>query len=231
MPGYPDWQRVDTRVQAALFYAAALPVTLLVNVGTFYVANLERVMFSMILTGSGAYKVRVLWYNDQALSQLVAETDVVINTDSFTWRQSLPVVSQWMKVQTVPITAGGGDTMQVSIVPNSNPVPLSQSNSPLVIAQDGVSIGAGATPVFTSGFVIPGPAVVSANSISPKWFLNVQFLNNAGTWQNLDQWNQGAASLTVNADVVLPSAPVRLQIGNQDVSAHTFVASLGSKTY
>lgn len=231
MPGYPDWQRVDTRVQGALLYAAAQPVTLLVTLGTFYVANLERVMFSMILTGSGAYKVRVLWYNDQALSQLVAETDVVINTDSFTWRQSLPVVSQWMRVQVVPITGGVGDTMQVSIVPNSNPVPLSQSNSPLVIALDGTSIGAGATQVFVSGFVIPGPAVVSANSISPKWFLNVQFLNNAGTWQNLDQWNQAAASLTVNADVVLPSAPVRLQIGNQDVSARTFVASLGSKTY
>lgn len=231
MPGYPDWQRVDTRVQGALFYAAAQPVGVFAVLGTFYVANLERVMFSVALTGSGAYKIQIMWYNDQALSQLVTETDVVVNTDGSNWRQSLPVVSQWMRVTITPVTANVGDTAKISIVPNSNPVPLSQSNSPLVIALDGVSIGATTTMTFTSGFVIPGPAVVSANSISPKWFLNVQFLNNAGSWQNLDQWNQGAASLTVNADVVLPSAPIRLQIGNQDASARTFVASLGSKTY
>jgi hypothetical protein len=231
MPGYPDWQRVDTRVQAPIFFAAAQDVTGNHNLGPFYVANLERVLVSVFGNTFGSYQFTLSWFNDAAMTQQVSFIDIVIDATATTWVQSIAVQAQYVVLIVAAIAPVAGDTAEISLVPNSNEVPVTQAIPSILVTQDGVSIPATTTSTFESPYIAPGPAVVHAFTVATTWFIDVQYMNLSGVWHTMYQWTFTTASQTLNQEITLPSAPVRLAVHNSDAGAHPFILTLGSKVF
>lgn len=231
MPGYPDWQRVQTRVQTALFRNTALSVPVSVVEGPWMVANLERVLVIVSATGTSYYTCRIDWWLDQAMTQNIGGVTIQLLGGPRPYAESLAVASPFMSVTITALSFVGGDTVSLQVIPNSNAVVASALTSPFMIDQANLTVAHGSTSSFIAATVQPGRAQWVTQTASPSSDLFVDVWTQAGTWESTYAMHVTAVPWNDSRTIILPNAPVRGRITNSDTVDHTYnflVASFAS---
>lgn len=232
MPGYVDWQRVQTRVLPPLNEGqTSLQPSTGPSIGPYFVGNLERVFISLQLNGTGTYNISFVWCLNADGTGYVNEFDGGINGNSDIWTQSLPVQAPYLQMIITPVSGVTSDTLTAYLLPNSNAVPMSESRSPILVIADQAAIGANTFKEFNSQYIAPGPARVHFYSSVATWFAEVKMISSTGVSTTIAHWSVTAANTTISETVVLPAFPCLLHVNNSTASSGNFDASLASMTY
>lgn len=226
--GYPDWQRLNTRVAKSLpAMTATVSGSGTFDSGIVYVANFETLLL-MALPGasnSPVWAFTVTWYNDAAGTQQVTSFSGAFGEVAGTGVFPLTVLAPYARIQVQAGTPAPIGSYQLYVIPSTNTVNKGYPGSTQLITVPGTSIGAGASITQYAAPNITQLGLLSTWSLSPIW--KVELLYNAGLPGVISfYFNQFNAAGGNSVQVGIPPFPVRMVITNMDTASHTFHASL-----
>jgi hypothetical protein len=220
--GNPDWQRRYV-ISATPLYAA-----------TFTDANTEisptqdtnGFQYLMVSSNNGANTaythMQLNWYRDAAQTQFMIGTDWTIPPAS-SIVQRAPVMSRYYTLSTQSVGgATGGNINLVVYGTNADQENLLTQNTALPLGGDRTSIIAGATHTVIIGGIFGGRVSVNMDDDgNNKWTLYMEYYNwNIQGWVQFMTWHGTDKGQSFTGDVMLPYAPIRMNVRNDDTVAH-----------
>jgi hypothetical protein len=170
----------------------------------------------------------VTYYNDAAQTQFIAQQAVDV-APGVNFGQSMPCLGPYM---VVALTArGGGITYNLFVFSVGGPVMdmSGVSTENILITQDVLTVGAGATVDTNAIRVWPGQAFWYVTSGAATWSARLQSVDGGGTVRTLDLADQLAQKNTRH--VFLPATPVRIRINNPTAAAQDFAFTLTARIF
>jgi hypothetical protein len=135
---------------------------------------------------------------------------------------SIPVLGPWLRVVVAPSAVNSAYEFRVygTDAPYWPDTGSSFNNN--LYAQDGISIGAGATRTDNFALIWPGPATWHAASTAASWTSYLEAIDDVGTTSIIDRATQVQDGPGNRRLVYLPRALCRVRTTNNDASARTF---------
>lgn len=226
--GYPDWQRVDTRVGRQLAFDQNITVSTSKVYGPFYIGTYPGVQIKINASGTSIYTTNIEWSSDQAFTQVLFGQLSALGGGGGNLGQVFPASAAFVRITITAVTFVAGDTLTVSIVPTS--VIQSQASllNPVTIDPGFQSIAAGGTVTNGPGLITPGRADFLIQTDTPNGMVTFQELNTAGAWTTFYRILIGAGGAGADFPVMLGRGPTRYQLTNSDAAAHGFFTRLGA---
>lgn len=218
MPGYPDWQKVQTRVGAALVYSDGLDGNAQHSSGVQYIGNFESVLLMFQPFGSDRWTMTISYcQNPDGTNVTVVNSGLVGNGDG-NLVVSLPVLAPYMVVTVSAGILANGSTYNIRLIPSTNGPAAGNLSNLTLINRINATVAASGSVTQEAGGIWPGAAVLAFSTVSTNWSMNLEQLLSNGTWQAF--WtHQGTATQNDCCTVILPFAPVRVHFINSAAAA------------
>lgn len=225
--GYPDWQRVQTRTDAPLFYQTVNNVSGFTS-GAMAVANFDTVLLSITPFGTESWAGVVTFYADQGLTKAIWSDVIEFGATAGQFFVPYPVVGPFMAVQISPGVGGGAsDRYIIAIEPTMNAVSRGFAGSLLLVNRQSLNLAGGGSDLTVLTPQWSGRAILKFFTDSPNWVLLMQYLDNTPAWTQF-WFARGNAQTDTYYQLGLPKNPVRLSIQNGAAGAQNFDASIMS---
>lgn len=218
MPGYPDWQRVQTRVGAAISYSGSVNGNNQFSTGVVPVANYESVLLLVRPTGTDRWSMTVEYYQNADGSNPTVINQGIIGNGDGDLVVSLPVLGPYMSVTIGPGALGNGSSYLFALVPSTNPPGAGNLSTLQLINRVNATVAASTSVTQEPNGIWPGPAVLTFSTVSTNWSMNLEQLLANGTWQAF-YTAQGTAGFNDCCSLILPFAPVRVHFINSAAAA------------
>jgi hypothetical protein len=217
--GYPDWQRQFSVADVRLLNISNVAANPTSTQGPFFVGTFPGLGVRAHLD-SGRATLQLDFYADSGLTQLVDGHAIFLDAGSFV-RIRVPVLGPFLSVTVTDDTGAGSQydlILNLHHSPNANQQPDPNTNA--LINFTGVSVGAGATRNDQAAFVRPGWAYLQHRNALATSTTRLQYLSNAGVWATI--YERINVADTDAQLVLLPAAPVRIQVINTTGAAGLF---------
>lgn len=226
--GYNDWADLPT-------YDADLDINefQVAHAGGSYqspvlnVQNWASLGLVTSLQAGPAVNYEATYYSDVALSRLLAlynwNEDGAVGTTSAAF---LPNLGPYVQVGAVG--AGGvGFTQSLYVWRSQRLLPTTWvPQDPYLSNLGNISIGAGATSSTFPGFIWGGPVQVRWGTAGQPGTLNIQGLNDAGSYTAASDGISLAANSTGRFQIIVPATQLRVQIANNGAAAANFAYTM-----
>lgn len=216
--GYPDYGRYQARAQKIYDIDSSSSTTSAIVILSTYVGDVEYLQLRLQSTDI-PMGWEIAFYADSGQTQLLAVT-VIDTTASGEFNGSVAVAGPYLRVRRL-LSAAVANTATWAIASASSMAQGHQSDSQsnVLIHQNAVAIAAGATNTYNSTRTWPGLAVIFASMDALSWHCDFYSRNYLGTNRLLCRLDQSSGSQPFQ--VLLPPTPLRVEITNNDGSAHT----------
>lgn len=220
MPGYPDWQRIQTRVPLPVLNNPSVSLDGSAKaLGTFFVGNTPYLAIIMtVLATGGGMRLRLIWQETPDITSKISVNDYVL-PDTNTLTTTVVTRAPWVSVEAFLVdttTAEANVVVQPTFAPPTHDTPF----NPVIIQVFGSTVAAGATDTIESSVTIPGPAQISLSFNATQWVLLLQELGSTGTWIDYAEWNGFSARQFLETRIALPKSAMRVRFSNNDASGH-----------
>lgn len=226
--GYPDWQRLSRRTDAALIYQVNSAASSYLS-PMLQVANYQSMLLVIRPTGGSRYSGTLEFFQQANGTQATVITQFIFGAGGGDVVVPLSVVGPYFQVS---ISAGSGapsDSYQISLVPTTNQITAANLESNQLINTHVLTVAGSGNATVVSANIIPGPATILISSASPNCDVGLQQLDATGTWQYMVEWGFTSPPST-QFEVALPFAPTRIILFNNDAAARTFIINLSALT-
>lgn len=226
--GNPDWQRRYT--------TSAAPIA----TGTF-LDDVNRILgpldtngyqYLLVTTNDGAattYKrIKIDWYQDQALTQFMGTTAYVVAPSQFIV-QKIPVITRWYQVEIGPVGGvTGHNTSLVIYGTNADQENMLTQDTDVPAGFGNPNLGTGVISTTILSGTFGGRVFVSVDqNANNKWTAWMEFYNwNTQAWVQFWTIHGPDHGQSYSSDAVLPYAPVRINVRNDDTVAHAITWSV-----
>lgn len=225
--GYPDWQRVATRIPAPLAVAPNIIPSPSEIIGPFYVGNTPFVNVLVVLVGgSGILSCTLEWNENKAFSGFGVNNEIWADDTNGGFRYQFSPLLPWLRLT---LENHGSSSLEIDLLVQPTFNAATNPNLTAGILQDatGVAVNAGATETLNSFTVAPGPAVISLTFNANAWILQLQRRLSNGGWFAVGQWNGASIGSYFAQQITLPPYPTRFQFTNNDTAAHNLSLFMG----
>lgn len=226
--GNPDWQR-----RYAVSAAAIATGVFLDDVNRIFgVLDTNGFQYLLLDTndlGATTYKyIKIDWYQDFAATQYMGTVDYTIFPNSITIMK-IPVLSRYYKVEIGPVGGvTGHNTTLVVYGTNADQENFWNQNTATPLGKSSVSLGASVIQTTILGNIYGGRVMVSVDqNVNNKWTSWLEYYDwTSQTWVQFWTIHGPDHGQSYSSDAVLPYAPVRINVRNDDTVAHTITWSV-----
>jgi len=226
--GNPDWQRRYD------FSAAPL-------LGLIYPDNVNGVSplsdangyeYLILSTNSGSSSaishVKVDWYQDLSGMTLLGDTDYTIPAQSFIV-QKVPVMTRYYRVEIGPVGGTTGNNINLVVYgTNGDQENLLTQNTAIPLGRNAVLLGASVVSTTIIGGAFGGRVFVSVDqNVNNKWTAWLEYYDwTQQAWLQFWTIHGPDHGQSYSSDAVLPYAPCRINVRNDDTVSHTITWSV-----
>lgn len=199
-----------------------------------------RIAFANNSSGSpGATLYVVVSFRDATDTFDLAQRVFVLD-DPMEMSVTIPVIGDRMRISVVNLAAvmtDGSYSIQATLT--TAPLASFVVNDPsglngdgFLVARPTTNLAAGATLTDEISTLFAGRTSLSVNCrLFTNYTVAVQYADITGAWQNLRTYDQSTTTGTVQDDFLVPAAPLRLRITNDDAVAHNVSATWIADTF
>lgn len=219
--GNPDWQRRYV-FSAQPLLTTSFTAGITSSIGILDSNGFQYLLFNYNSGGTTAFQLfQILWYKDAAGTVQVSNTEFfpVPNSSGV---QRVPVMSRYYKVFCTFISgAVGGNISLLVYGTNADLDNTLTQNTSEPLNNGGVTLGAGLSQTNPFSGMYGGRVVCMIDQgVTNKWSVEVDYFDpNTKAWTEFFQIYGADHGLSFNGDMILPYAPVRLIVFNNDTVA------------
>jgi hypothetical protein len=226
--GFPDYARLATQSGQLLASINAAWSTA-PGTGGFDCIGYAYLDMSWNLVGGTSYgAMQVQFYSDAGLTNLIGVDILTMGAGSRGSKQ-YHVRSRYCAVFAIFNTGNNAEIVNIVVFGTNGPAPyLSDKVQPGPQATFFGGIAAGTTQSILVETTYNGMSSIMASSeAATNWAAYLDFWDTGTTaWVQFAEWMGIAAHTFVNANVILPNAPVRMRIFNADAVLRVFTMSV-----
>jgi hypothetical protein len=226
--GNPDWQRRYTTSMAPL---ASLTYNDNINSASGIIDS-NGFEYLLITTNGGSSlvfaHVKIDWFQDAAASLQMGDTDYTIPPQVFIV-QKIPVATRYFKVEIGPVGGTTGNTIQmVCYGSNADQENLLTQNTAVPMGHGNPSLGASVVQTTVLGGIFGGRVFVSVDqNANNKWTSWLEYYDwTTQTWVQFWTIHGPDHGQSYSNDALLPYAPCRINVRNDDTVAHVITWSV-----
>lgn len=219
--GNPDWQR--------RYVSSAVPLLGLnyLDSGSSVsaVSDANGYQYLLVSTNSGSSQsymhVLVNWYQDSGGTAYMGSTDWVIPPASFHVVKA-PVITRYYTIELDNVGGTTGQTINVAVYgTNLDQENLLTQNTSIPLGNSRQSVNAGSTMTTALTSMFGGQVFVSLDqSSNNKWNMWLEYYDyTSKAWTQFEAWHGSDKGQSYSAIIVLPYAPVRMNVKNDDTVA------------
>jgi hypothetical protein len=220
--GNPDWQRRYVVSAAPIATGTFLDDTNRV-IGPLDTNGYQYLLVTTNDPGATTFKhVKIDWFQDQAGTLAMGDTDWTIPPSSFIVIKT-PVIARWYKVEIGPVGGATGHNTQLTVYgTNADQENLLTQNTAVPMGGDRTSVAAAGVHTVQLGGTFGGRVSVNMDDDgNNKWTLYMEYYDwTVSAWVQFMTWHGADKGQSFTGDVMLPYAPIRMNVRNDDTVAH-----------
>jgi len=226
--GNPDWQRRYT-VSAAPLLGLTYPD----NINSISaISDSQGFEYLILTTNMGTSQVyahvKVDFYQDSAGTIYMGTTDYTIPPQSFV-AQKVPIVARFYKIEIGPVGGTTGQNISLAVYgTNADQENMLTQNTAIPQGHGNPSLGASATQTTILGGSFGGRVFISVDqNANNKWTSWLEYYDwTTQLWVQFWTIHGPDHGQSYNSDALLPYAPVRINVRNDDTVAHAITWSV-----
>lgn len=226
--GHPDWQNIDVKAGAPVYYNASFSAPVLTQTPVLTVGNYDQIWLRADPNGTSSYLVQVQWFDLNPGGILLLSERFFIRAPNQKMSQCLPTIAPFVQITVTPVVFNAGDTIRLSVSPVTDHQTMADLNGPLVGEIRGLSVGAGASVTQDCTFIAPGSAEWYFGWDGSTGSASILAMDNTGVFHTEFTFPAVAGPHFETHTIPLPAVPCQLQVSNSGGVPANFWSILGT---